>query len=206
MLRVLLSLPLLLLLCAASSADDMGNGRIFFDRGRWDRALPLLLPLAEAGRREAQFLVAVMLDEGGHGVRRDRAEALGWYHKAAEAGHISARYSLYLHYSLETRPGRDTAGEAEHWARAVVELGPAADPHGRAQAALCAEDLGLQHLRGLLRPRDHAEAYFWLGLAVRLGREESRPPLEAAAAALDEAARDQAQLRLARWWRERAGG
>jgi TPR repeat protein len=52
---------------------------------------------ARSADREALFLLGIAYAEG-RGVRRDYAQALGWYRKAAEAGDARAMNSLGLLY------------------------------------------------------------------------------------------------------------
>jgi uncharacterized protein len=157
------------LLAGQAAAADLATGTQLYDSGRWADALAALAPLAADGDAEAQFLSGAMLLDGGNGISRDRARALTLLTIAAEHGHPGAAFELYL-----AEPG---APGSLAWAEKLAAQGRKLDGHRRAQAALCAEALGQEHLRGFGRPRDLAAARAWLGLAVELGRNEAKPAL-----------------------------
>ena len=56
--------------------------------------LASLLKRAEAGDLKAQSELGFMYEYGAGGARRDPAEALNWYHKAAQQGDIGAKHSI----------------------------------------------------------------------------------------------------------------
>jgi hypothetical protein len=197
-------MPAWLVLMPTAALAGLEDGRAFFDLGRWDRAMGELRPLAEAGDPAAQFLVATMLDEGGHGVRADRRAALGWYHAAGEQGHVSAQYALFLHYSVTPGPGNERQEKAMAWARRIAERGPTLAGHDRLQAAMAAESLGLYHGRGLAAEPDRPQAYLWLAVAERLGRSEAAPALAALRQAMEPAAAAAAAAAAERWWQAHA--
>ena len=78
--------------------------------GRYDEALKALRPLAEAGHRQAQFLVGDMYLQG-QGVKRSVLDASEWYLKAANQGHPIAQGILALMYfsDLGVLPDKATA-------------------------------------------------------------------------------------------------
>lgn len=165
---------LLLLLSARAWAGDLAIGERLYDAGRWRDAAAELTPLAEQGGAAAQFLLGAMLLDGGNGLTRDRDRALDLFARAAGQGHAGAMFELYM-----TQSG---APEGLRWAERLVAQGRRLDGHNRAQAALCAEALGVEHNRGGVVARDPVKARAWLALAVELGRNEAQPAL----AALDE--------------------
>jgi tetratricopeptide (TPR) repeat protein len=63
----------------------------------------------------------------GEGVTLDDAEALKWYRKAAEQGHVSAQYNLGVMYGKGEGVTQDYA-EALKWYRKAAEQG-----HAKAQ-------------------------------------------------------------------------
>ena len=56
------------------------------ERGDYQTAFKLWLPLAEQGDAKAQFNLGVMYGDG-LGVKQDYFEEVNWYRKAAEQGH-----------------------------------------------------------------------------------------------------------------------
>lgn len=63
------------------------------EAGNFVKALKELRPFADKGNADAQYYLGVMYDNG-NGVQQDRAQAVGWYRKAAELGHVGAQYNL----------------------------------------------------------------------------------------------------------------
>jgi len=155
----------LLLLAAPAAAADLATGERLYDDGRWRDAAAELTPLAEAGGARAQFLLGAMLLDGGNGIVRDRPRALALLAQAAEQGHAGAMFELYM--AQNGRP------EGLRWAERLVAEGRRLDGHNRAQAALCAEALGVEQSRA----GDPVKARAWLALSVELGRAEARSAL-----------------------------
>ncbi|MSO75823.1 MAG: sel1 repeat family protein [Alphaproteobacteria bacterium] len=161
----------LLLLVAAPAIADMAAGRRAYEAGMFARALDLLLPAAEKGDAEAQFLLGAIYSEGAREVKAEPARAVAWYRKAAEQGNPSAQYELFV---LAGDRAGAAAGRRDEWARRLAEQGRRLAGHARSQAAFCAEYLGLLHGRGQLLPRDTVAGYAWLALALQLGRQEAQ--------------------------------
>jgi TPR repeat protein len=172
-----------LLLGGHAAAADLSTGTQLYDAGRWADAIAALAPHAQAGDTEAQFLTGAMLLDGGNGISRDRERGLALLTAAGERGHGGAIFELYL-ANTGTPAGRQ-------WAERLAAQGRKLDGHRRAQAALCAEAIGQDYLRGFHGPRDPAAARAWLGYAVELGRSDAQPALLALDAELtaDERAR-----------------
>ena len=63
------------------------------ERGDYQTAFKLWLPLAEQGDAKAQGNLGVMY-ASGRGVKQDDFEAVNWYRKAAEQGHAKAQFIL----------------------------------------------------------------------------------------------------------------
>lgn len=63
-------------------------------------ALSYFLKAAELGHTESQFQAADLLNHGGGGIVRDRAQAAHWYYKVAAQGHAEAQYELALQYII----------------------------------------------------------------------------------------------------------
>jgi len=110
------------------SACFMGRG-VPRDRAR---ALKLYAQAAQAGNRDAQFLLGTVYAYGLAGVK-DEALALTWFNKAARQGHVTAQFQLGTRY----RDGVGVLADmslADMWLRLAAEGGhPLA---GEARAAL----------------------------------------------------------------------
>ncbi len=99
----------------------LGGGYQSYLKGDYDDAYNEWLPLAELGDAEAQFNIAVMLDEGA-GRSRDLSAAAEWYRKAAEQGFVDAQTNLAMMYlrgdGLEKNPT-----SASDWLRRAADQG-----------------------------------------------------------------------------------
>lgn len=156
---------IVMLLAAPAWAADFAQGERLYDAGQWREASAELAPLAEQGEARAQFLLGAMLLDGGNGVGKDRSRALALLARAAEQQHPGAIFELYLAHQLP---------ESLRWAERLAAQGNRLQGHNRNQAALCAEVLGLEHVRGLAVPQDAVTGRAWLGIAVDLGRSETK--------------------------------
>lgn len=87
-----------------AAADRFEAGRAAWDGGDLDSALTLLLPLAERGDREAQYLVG-RIELCGDGLPIDLVSGFGWYLRAAEQGHPDAQYAVGHEYAMERAGG-----------------------------------------------------------------------------------------------------
>ncbi|MBM3840675.1 MAG: sel1 repeat family protein [Verrucomicrobia bacterium] len=112
---------------------------------------------AEAGEAQAQNLVGELYAEGKQ-VKRDFAEAIRWYRKAADQGLARAQYNLGVLHDIGQGVPQDEA-EAARWYRQAAENGSA-----DAQYTL-ASMYGLG--RGV--PRDPKEALRWYERAAEQG-------------------------------------
>ncbi len=77
---------------------DYKAGKAAYDAGDYEAAYNQLLPLAEAGDAESQFLMGNMI----HVSREDRSnidEAIKWYKMAAEQNHMKAQHNLARLYA-----------------------------------------------------------------------------------------------------------
>lgn len=94
----------------------------------------------------------------GYGVPLDNQEARRWYTKAAEAGHVSAQFSLGFKYRKGEGFPKDYQ-QAEQWFRKAADQGDA-----DAQFYL-----GLMYSTGEGVPQDHQQAVQWYGKAAEQG-------------------------------------
>jgi TonB family protein len=158
---------------------------------------------AESGYPEAEAELAINLSYGLYTIARDQEQAITWYRRAAEHGHVQAQLRMGEYY--ERPPGNDPA-QAASWYRKAAEQGNsdaqfrlglmAATGHGVtqdiAEAAVwyrkaaeggnvdaCAQ-LGNFYLQGQGVERDPVQAAAWLAKAA----EQRQPSAEAALANL----------------------
>ncbi len=90
-------LALIAVLCAgvilgltAPARAGWDEAEAAYQRGDYATAIREFCPLAKQGHAKAQHNLGVMY-ENGQGVPQDDAEAVKWYHKAAEQGHATAQ-------------------------------------------------------------------------------------------------------------------
>jgi TPR repeat protein len=75
--------------CNSVAGSSFEKGKTAYDAKNYETAFQILLPHAEAGRAEAQLMVADMYNIG-RGVAQDNAAAIMWYHEAAAQGNEQA--------------------------------------------------------------------------------------------------------------------
>ncbi|MEQ6340995.1 MAG: hypothetical protein M3A44_04910 [Gammaproteobacteria bacterium] len=78
-----------------AQASDAFDGLDAARAGDYGQAATLIAPLAMQGNPQAQFNLALMYHSGA-GVAQNEAEAVVWYHKAAENGKRPAAPSIQL--------------------------------------------------------------------------------------------------------------
>ena len=175
-----------------------------------DNALKNLNRMAQQGNTEAQFSLG-SLYENSTGAQQDKAKAVYWYRKAAEAGHIQALENLnrmgqhlkrigqqgnaddqfalgemYFYYEIGTDIRQDSR-EAANWYRKAAEQG-----HVEAQYKL-----GGMFEHGWGVQKDYTEAVNWYRKAAEQGNaqaKESLPDLERLKAASEGDAEAQYEL------------
>ncbi len=96
-------LPVALILGALTAtplaqASDAFDGLDAARAGDYGQAATLIAPLAMQGNPQAQFNLALMYHSGA-GVAQNEAEAVAWYHKAAENGSSQAQEFLAAGYA-----------------------------------------------------------------------------------------------------------
>lgn len=79
--------------------DQYVQGEQAYDYGDYAKAMSLLMPAAEAGNPNAQYLTAIMYDFG-RGVPTNHEKANEWYLRAAEQGQDDAQYNLAISYKI----------------------------------------------------------------------------------------------------------
>jgi len=118
-----------------------------YNRGDFFTAFEDLMPYAARGDARSQFAIAEML-RSGNGTKRNRAEALIWYRRAAEQGHSVAQCNLGT--SLYNGWGTDADPQAaiDWWMHAAI--------NGNARAMF---NLGTVIAKGIYVKRDFPRAY-----------------------------------------------
>jgi serine/threonine-protein kinase len=161
---------------AATAGDAEGKFRLA-ELYRAGRGLPqsltqaqtLYREAAEAGLTMAYFPLATMFEEGGRGVRRDEAEAVVWYRRAAESAADSARAQGKVGdmYARGRGVRRDEA-EAYRWFLRAAENG---DSWSQFQ-------VGQALLRGRGVVRNDSLGWVWIDRAAQQGNAEARRELQ----------------------------
>lgn len=139
---------------SAFAAADFDAGLAAFRQGNYASAHENWAPLAEAGKPQAQFNLA-LLYSNGLGVVRAPQIAQRWFQAAAEQGNVQAQYNLAL--MLQTGDGIESdIAAARGWYEKAARRGLAAAQN----------NLGLMYLEGQGMPRDRARAVRWLARAA----------------------------------------
>jgi V8-like Glu-specific endopeptidase len=148
---------LVLSLTASAGASQLDDAVTAVHKGDYAIAQQLLRDLAEKGDARAQFNIGCMY-ANGWGVPRNNAEAVKWYHSAANQGLAIAQHFLGIAYAYGDGVEPDVV-EAAKWFRRAAEQG-----HPPAQFVL-----GVLHLDGKGVPKDPVQAYAWIVLSGRRG-------------------------------------
>jgi len=130
------------------------------ERGDYQTAFKLWLPLAEQGNVNAQFNLGVMYYKG-QGVKQDYFEAVKWYRQAAEQGYAQAQFNLGVMYENGQGVKQDYF-EAVKWYRQ-------AEKQGDAKAQL---NLGVMYINGDGVRQDDEQAKEWFGKACDNGYQK----------------------------------
>jgi uncharacterized protein len=130
--------------------------------GDYTTAREELLPLAEEGNLDAQYLLGVMY-KNGDGGEENFVEAVRWLYAAAEQGNAGARYNLGIMYSRGMGVIQDDV-EAVRWWRSAAGQGDS-----RAQ-----NNLGLMYQNGRGVPQDFVHAHMWFNVAASRGNQTAR--------------------------------
>ena len=156
-------------------------------QGDYATARDELMPLAEEGNIDAQYLLGVMY-KNGEGGDEDFVEAVRWLYAAAEQGSIGAQYNLGIMYSKGMGVIRDEV-QAARWFEKAARKGDS-----RAQ-----NNLGLLYQMGRGVPQDYVAAHLWFNVAASLGNQTARVNRDSLAARMTALLVAEAQ-RLAREW------
>lgn len=151
------------LLGGRAASADIAGGKEAFKLKRGSEALAQFQPLAEAGDREAVYWMGRLYDSG-IGVAQDKQQALTWFTKAAEAGHVESQRVIGI-YHAEGLGGlaRDDKQAFDWYSRAAGA--------GNAKAM---RNLAGLYVEGRGTPRDYAMAAQWYQKAADAGHVKAR--------------------------------
>jgi TPR repeat protein len=141
------------------------------------RGVALLRPAAEAGDRDAQFMLALAY-RSGQGVAASDAEAARWLDRAARQGHVQAQYLLGLAYLR----GRGVAADpktAVSWFAQAADKGDAAAQYHLGLAYASGEGVARNETGGLgwlerSADQGYAEAQYAVGDMYQTGQGARR--------------------------------
>lgn len=120
--------------------------------GEYENAYIFLVPAAEHGHRNAQYILGVMYGRG-RGITKDFQKAVEWYRKSALNGHPKAHYNLGVCY-------RDGIGITKDWSKALYWFTLAAE-NGDADSQY---STAIIYYKG--DSQDHKMAYLWFKAAA----------------------------------------
>ncbi|HLI10743.1 MAG TPA: tetratricopeptide repeat protein [Alphaproteobacteria bacterium] len=141
-------------LFASTAHADLARGRAAFEQGNYTLAYQELIPDAQTGNGEAEYLIGEMAADG-LGMSRSYALAARWYAMAARAGYEPANLTLGLLYLHGAGDEDDPTAVAADPSKAVPYIQAAAHSGDRNAEYL----LGQLYFQGTGVPQDFARAY-----------------------------------------------
>jgi TPR repeat protein len=138
------------MLFAGSYPAYAGNAETAYKQGQYKQAYHLWLRQAESGNPDAQFNVAIML-ENGQGVERNLFAALGWYELAAGQKYPFSKQMITQIRQTIAKEHRET----------LLKWLPKAEA-GDAPSQIAASNI---YADGKILKQDRAEALKWLLIA-----------------------------------------
>lgn len=150
MFRYTATLLSLLLIFTISGCAKETDPKKAFDKGDYETAFNLWVPLAENGDADAQNYLGIIYSLG-LGQRRDYKKSLEWYERAAKAGHADAQrnygdminfgrgtakdnYQAYKWYFAASQQGNKKAGTQIAVIAASGNLSPNQQMHAKIEA------------------------------------------------------------------------
>jgi TPR repeat protein len=121
MIKILIYSLIVFILFQVSSCTSESDPKIAFDKGDYETAFNIWLPLAENGDADAQNYLGIIYYLG-LGTKRNYKISLEWYERAAKAGHADAQrnYGDMINYG---RGIRKDNYEAFKWYFAAFQQG-----------------------------------------------------------------------------------
>ena len=111
----------LLFSCVPAAADDWLKALMLFDAGRYEEALELAAPFAEADNLLAQEMLYASYTYG-YGVPVDHVKALAWLQRSADLGDVEAQMAMGMHFFDGVGVAPDYS-EAMRWFRLAAQQG-----------------------------------------------------------------------------------
>jgi len=162
--RRILSLTLTLFssfqLHAATPASSAEECKKLFDDYTYKLAIPSCTQAAKGGDSPSQTMLGEMFDQQG-----DSKKTALWWNKAAAAGYQPARNLLALKYYY----GGTVLGPEEGWIQDYNKAFKIWMDDSKKGVATSQFMIGIMYQKGLGVPKDLAEAYFWLKVALANG-------------------------------------
>lgn len=143
---------------------DFKKGKAAFERRDYALAYQELLPEAQAGNPEAEYMIGELTADG-LGTRRSAQVAAGWYKLAARHGYEPAYVTLGFLYLYGAGSEDDPTAVAADPAKAAEYLKAAADQGDKTAEYL----LGQIYLQGDRVKQDYAQAYRYTVRAANRG-------------------------------------
>ncbi len=173
------------LTAGAPAWADLDSGLMLFEQGNYTAAVAELLPAAEAGDPQAQYIVGVILGHGYTG-KPDPEAGASWLQQAAEQGLVQAQMELARMYRTGDGVAEDQA-EMVKWYRRAAEQGDVG-------AQLFVADA---YAYGHGVEPDLVEAYVWYEIAIRYWGHLAEHAREAVASRLSDTQIAKAKARAA---------
>jgi TPR repeat protein len=190
-------LPVLLIAHEAGASEASQPGEAAYAAGDYARAYEVLVPLADSGDADAQYVLGLMY-AGGHGVDQNFYNAGRMYRQAGEQGHVGAQVNLGSLLENCRGNGGCNREDAAAWYRRAADQGDAIAQYnlgvmygiGRGVVknewdaktlfrrsaergyAPAQYNLAVTYERGMGGPMDRVAAYAWYDQASRGGYEE----------------------------------
>ncbi|MDJ0949328.1 MAG: tetratricopeptide repeat protein [Alphaproteobacteria bacterium] len=171
---------------AMAASSEFATAFTAFNSGHYLKAFRQFKTLAERGDAYSQYNVAVFYSDDAFGVRRNYAESVKWYRRAARQEHPEAQFRLAVMYIYGYGVPKDRA-TARYWLRRAAAQG-----HLDAQY-----NLGFIYRSGRDVARNDAEAAKWYRLAAEQGSREAQAVLGVMYARGEGVGRDQSEAE--RW-------
>ncbi len=148
---------------APAMPPDYLQGKAEFEKGNFNSGYLLLLPYAQRGNPEAQFMLGRMSDEGGGGIVLDPREAVRWYRLSAAKDFPKALYALAKAAAIG-RGMAQSPGQALDYLRRAAEVD--FTPAVLDMASLYDDGRGVD--------ADRTAAFGWYMRGAELGNTEAR--------------------------------
>jgi len=152
---------MMILLVAPAAADALDDGVQAYERGDYQTAITVWMPLADQGDQDALFNMG-QLYRMGKGLARDPVMAEYFYRQAAEKGHLAAQGNLGTLYYFGFDDSPRVVPALQWWQKAAR----GGDPRSQYM-------IGILYYNGQYLERDKVRAYAWIRQAAVAGLPEA---------------------------------